>query len=272
MNSFVSFKTSLVSFRTGVSLAVLSSLAAGVSQAAILTALPSPMAQGGMIHLNVTFLDQPADSVTVHADAGLPVLRPLAQWKPGDVFDASDPWFDELDPSAGGAYFNSQYGFVFDAAGSDSIPSGRSVGVRMTALSPGLSVYFYRSTAGAELFAPVFLGEGSPSDAVLWSGGMWHPVFVADPAMAGVVMSASFEFFLADAAPTTPTTTLDYLTPFNAVSGYSAGALTVSFAAVPEPAGFGLLAGLMTAAAAGTRRRRRATRPAANGNLDALRA
>ncbi len=252
------FSSSFYSFSSAVGLtsAALFLSAVGGAHAATLTALPSPMVQGGMIHLNVGFLDQPTDSFSVHADAGTPVLKPLSDWKPGDSLDSYDPWFTNIDPSADGAYFNSQYGFVFDAAGSDSIPPGQSIGVRMTAISAGLEVYFYRSTAGSELFTPVFLSVGSMNDTVLWSGSMWHPVFVADPAMAGVVMSASFEFFLADAAPTTPTTTLDYATLAAAVPGYSVGTLTVSFASVPEPANAAWLVGAAMLGAAGLRRRR----------------
>ena len=242
----------------GLASAALFLAAVGGARAATLAALPSPMLQGGMIHLNIGFLDQPADSFSAHADAGVPVLKPLSEWSAGDTFDPSDPWFGRLDPSADGAYFNSQYGLVFDAAGSDSIPPGRSIGVRMTAISPGLEAYFYRGTAGSELFTPVFLSAGSAGDSVLWSGGMWHPVFVADPAAAGGELSASFEFFLADAAPTTPTTTVDYATPAAAVPGRSVGALTISFAVVPEPANAAGIAGLAMLAATASRRRRSA--------------
>jgi hypothetical protein len=257
----LSFSSSFSSFSSAVGLtsAALFLTAGGDAHAATLTALPSPMVQGGMIHLNVGFLDQATDSFSVHADAGTPVLKPLSEWSAGNALDPSDPWFGRLDPSADGAYFNSQYGFVFDASGSDSIPLGQSIGVRMTAISAGLEAYFYRSTAGSELFTPVFLSVGSMSDTVLWSGSMWHPVFVADPAMAGVVMSASFEFFLADAAPTTPTTTLDYATVAAAVPGYSVGALTVSFTSVPEPANAAWIVGMVMLGATTLRRRRAAT-------------
>lgn len=257
----LSFSSSVSSFSSAVGLtsAALFLTAGGDAHAATLTAFPSPMVQGGMIHLSASFLDQATDSFQVHADAGVPVLKPLSAWSAGNALDPSDPWFGRLDPAVDGASFTRQYGFVFDASGSDSIPPGQSIGVRITAISAGLEAYFYRSTAGSELFTPVFLSVGSVNDSVLWSGGMWHPVFVADPAMAGVVMSASFEFFLADASPTAPSTTLDYATLAAAVPGYSVGALTVSFTAVPEPANAAWTVGLAILGATTLRRRRAAT-------------
>ncbi len=208
-------------------------LGAFASHAAIIQTIPSPMMQGGMIHMNVTFLDQATGTFDVHVDAGTPELKPLTTWSAGNTFDPADPWFDELDPTQSARPFNSQYGFLVDAANSDTLPAGKGIGIRMLSLTPGLQAYFYRGTSGSEDFTQVF----QPGDTdVLWNGVMWHPLFTATQLGNH---TAQFEVFLADTAPGD---TVDYTTAFGLEPGYESKTFSVNFTAVPEPASAGLAA------------------------------
>ena len=145
-----------------------------------------------MIHVYVSFQDVLSNSFSASQDAGTPQLRPLGLWAPGDNFLPSDPWYAALSPSAQGLPFNSQYGFLIDSATSDFPPDGTSIGIRLLSATPGLQAQFYRATA-PKSFTTVF----TPShDYVLWSGGMWHPVFTAPGAGN---YEATFQFFLANA-------------------------------------------------------------------------
>ena len=56
--------------------------------ATVLTALPSPMAQGGMIHINVALN---GSVMEVLVDSGTPVIKPLSAWIPGDTLDSASP-------------------------------------------------------------------------------------------------------------------------------------------------------------------------------------
>lgn len=207
---------------------------ANVLLSATLTSLPSPVAQGGMIHINVAFVDQPTNTFDVHVDAGTPPLQPLSLWNPGDNFDPADPWYAALDPSQEGRAFNSQYGFLIDGANSDPVPTGTSLGIRLLSATPGLSSYFYRATDGNEVFEPVFTVS---HDYVLWNGSMWHPVFTATSAGS---YSATFEFFLAD--QTIGSSPVDFTTDASPEPGYSLGQVTLHWSAIPEPATGGLVA------------------------------
>lgn len=200
--------------------------------AANLSSIPTPMAQGGMIHVYVSFQDVLSNSFSVSTDAGTPQLRPLSLWAPGDNFLPADPWYPALSPSAQGLPFNSQYGFLIDSATSDFPPDGTSIGIRLLSATPGLQAQFYRAT-DPKSFTTVF----TPShDYVLWSGGMWHPVFTAPGAGN---YEATFQFFLANASTAS---VADYTTTAAAVPGYSTANVTLQFTSVPEPSTLALLA------------------------------
>jgi len=214
--------------------------------AANLNSLPTPMAQGGMIHVYVAFQDVLSNSFSVSTDAGTPQLRPLSLWAPGDNFLPSDPWYDALSPSAQGLPFNSQYGFLIDSAMSDFTPPGTSIGIQLLSATPGLQAHFYRATE-PKAFTPVFT---SSHDYVLWTGNMWHPVFTAPGAGN---YEATFQFFLANASASS---VADFTTPAAPVSGYDTANVTLQFTAVPEPATGVLLAGGLAAVLLTWRRRR----------------
>jgi hypothetical protein len=202
-------------------------------RAADLASIPSPMAQGGMIHVYVSFQDVLSNSFNVSTDAGTPQLKPLSLWAPGDNFLPADPWYSALSPSAQGLPFNSQYGFLVNSATSDFPPAGTSIGIRLLSATPGLQARFYRGT-DPKSFTPVFLPA---HDYVLWNGNMWHPVFTAPGAG---YYEATFQFFLADASATS---VADFTTTAGALPGYSTAEITLQFSSVPEPSGLALLAG-----------------------------
>jgi hypothetical protein len=201
-------------------------------RAADLNVLPSPMAQGGMIHVYVSFQDVLSNSFSVSTDAGTPQLKPLSLWAPGDGLLPADPWYNALSPSAQGLPFNGQYGFLIESSTSDFLPSGTSIGIQMLSATPGLQAHFYRGT-DPKAFTPVF----TPShDYVLWNGNMWHPVFTAPGAGN---YEATFRFFLANASATS---VADFSTTAGAVPGYSTADVTLQFTSVPEPSTLLLLA------------------------------
>lgn len=206
-------------------------LAAGVTHAATLNTLPTPVAQGGMIHINVVFQDILDGTFTVTPDAGTPTLQPITLWSPGNDFLPADPWYSALSPNEQGLAFNSQYGFLIDSASSDFLPLGNSIGIRLMSATPGLEAQYYRAT-DPKAFTTIF----EPShDYVLWNGNMWHPVFTA---AAPGDYEATFEFFLADASAGA---VADFTTEASAVPGYSTASVTLHFTAVPEPAVSALL-------------------------------
>lgn len=213
---------------------------AQTSRATVLTTLPSAMAQGGMVHIDVVFQDQPTGTFSSSLEFGgsvVPALKPLSLWKPGDTIDPVKPWYDELDPTQSAMPFGSRWGFRIDTDNSDFRPDGTSLAIRMTSFTTGLGAYFYNAS-GAGTFQPVFHTAGSPHDYVLWSGAMWHPYFTMPAATAyGTSVSATFEFFLANA---TITGDVDYTTTAGYESGYSVGSQTITWTAIPEPGTLGL--------------------------------
>lgn len=209
-----------------------------VAQAATLTALPTPMQQGGMIMPAVDFIPSGTDSgtVTVTQPSTVPVIAPLTYWKPGDDLNNGKSWSDELDPVSGaGLAFSSRYGFNPAAATLSSVlPAGTTLGIKMTSASAGLKGYLYNSTAN--LFDLVYDSAG---DSVLWGSlMMWHPVFTVDAAnfAIGNTYTATFEVYVAtpDAAVNT-TYTVDKDTTSTTTAGYSSSSVTLTWQAVPEP-------------------------------------
>jgi hypothetical protein len=201
------------------------------SGAAVLTTLPTPMNQGGMIHINVAF-NELTSALTAAPEAGTPAIKPLSAWKPGDTFAPSSPWYATLDPTQGAGFFNSQFGLVlFD---SDPLPSGSQIMVGLVSETPGLEVFQWKNTSPQNFTG--ILGTGGSATSWNWGSvahGMTHPMFVM-PAGSSGSASATLSFTLADGTGL-------------ALPGYTATQATLNFTVVPEPSALLLssLAGLL---------------------------
>ena len=185
--------------------------------ATVLTTLPSPVDQGGMIHINVALN---GSTLTAVPEAGTPDLKPLSSWKPGDTLDPLSPWYATLDPAQAAGLFNSRFGLVLFE--SDPLPADTKIMVSWIAGTPGLEAFRWRNSA-PQLFDPI-LGTGGSAVSWDWSTvshGMMHPVFVM-PAGSSGAANVTLAFTLTDSAGTP-------------VPGYSAAQTTVGFNVIPEP-------------------------------------
>lgn len=232
-------------------------------KAGLITAVPGPDDQGGMIMPMVsidategTGSEPTAGSVVISFDpSSIPELRPLTHWSPGDWFAETAAWRADLSPADGavsgmpaanagnGDLFNNQYGFMFMSMGtmmSANIPSGNSLAIRLDHLTNSdLKAYNYVNNQN--LWDQVFDDIDSQ---VLWNGTMWHNYFTMPADTEPGTYSARFEIFIAS-------------TPFTGTTGfaqYDAAALSATanpnftsafieyeFTVIPEPAHFVLL-------------------------------
>lgn len=204
-------------------------LASAPVGATVLTNLPTPMDQGGMIHINVALSGA---ILSAAPEAGVPVLKPLSAWKPGDSLDPVSPWYATLDPAQAAGLFNSQFGFVLFE--SDPLPAGSKIMIELVSGTPGLEVFRWRNTA-PQLFDPILGTDGS---AASWdwgtvSHGMMHPMFVM-PAGSNGAAGATFSFTLTDSAGAP-------------LPGYTPAQATVPFSVIPEPSAamFSILGGML---------------------------
>ncbi len=219
------------------------------SRAAVLDALPNAMAQGGMVHIDVVFTGNMSASFTSTLEFGgsvVPPMKPLTLWSPGDTINPSKAYYDEIDPTQSAMMFSSRWGFRLDTDNSVPVPTGTSLGIRMTSCTPGLGAYFYNSV-GSGTFQPVFLTTAAPHDYVLWSGTMWHPYFtMPNTTPHGTTINATFEFFLANQ---TNSGNVDWTTTAGYEPGYTVGTQTITWTAIPEPSVMGLFIGASMALA-----------------------
>ena len=199
-------------------------LLASHAGATVLATLPTPMNQGGMIHLNIALK---GNALTVDPEPGTPVIQGLSSWKPGDTFDPGSPWYATLDPTQAAGLFNSQFGLVlYD---SDPLPVGAKILVGWVSGAPGMEVFQWKNTA-PQMFNGI-LGTGGSASTWDWgtvAHGMMHPMFVM-PAGASGPASATLSFTLADAEGA-------------ALPGYSGVQATVNFNVVPEPSSLAMIA------------------------------
>lgn len=165
------------------------SLASVPTHAATLTAVPM---QGGMAMPMVSY-NATAAHIEVMMPMEIPQLTPLLVSNPADNFDPGDPWFDSVDPARQGAAFSRRYGFVMDAM-TDPLPPNTQMWIRKLAGAPELKAYRYKETA-PKAWEPIF-GTAGVTNALYWSGMMFHPAFTAPPGTND--LTATFEVYLLD--------------------------------------------------------------------------
>lgn len=219
-------------------------------RAEVLTAIPGPDDQGGMIMPMVT-LSGNTLGVMFMPPGTPPVLASLNHWSMGDTFQSTAAWYPQLDPVGGaGDLFNNQYGFTFMG----SIPAEKALGIRLLSASPGLESWNYVNNQNR--FDQIFQNVG---DQVLWNGSMWHNYFTLPSNAAPGLYTASFEVFIANTTFTTGTGFADYTA--NALSAtqdmsYSTVTINYTWQVVPEPSTYAL-AGCALAVLAFAKFRRR---------------
>lgn len=196
--------------------------------ATILATLPTPVDQGGMIHINVSLQ---GSNLVALPEAGTPVIQPLSNWKPGDSLDVASPWYSTLDPAQAAGLFNSRFGLLIDAGATDPLPSGSKIMVGWVSGTAGLEAYRWRNSPAPQLFEGI-MGTGGSSSSWDWSSvshGMMHPLFTM-PAGSSGSATATLSFTLVDASNIP-------------LAGYNPTEATVNFSVVPEPSALVLSAG-----------------------------
>jgi hypothetical protein len=200
------------------------------SGAAVLTTLPTPMNQGGMIHINIAF-NELTSALTAVPEPGTPVIKPLSEWKPGDTFSPTSPWYATLDPTQAAGLFNSQFGLVLFE--SDPLPAGSQIMVGVVSKTPGLDAFQWKNTDPQNFTG--MLGTGGSATSWNWGSvahGMMHPMFVM-PSGSNGTAGVTLSFTLADGSGI-------------ALPGHTPAQATLNFTVVPEPSALLLssLAGL----------------------------
>lgn len=213
-------------------------LAAQSSNATIITAIPGPDDQGGMIMPMVTLTGNTLGVMFMPLSEA-PVLAGLNTWSPGNTFSPAAAWYGPLDPVGGaGDLFNNQYGFTFMG----TIPDGKALGLRLTSVSSS-ELQFFNYVNNQNLFDEVFTDVNSQ---VLWNGSMWHNYVTAPNDLAPGTYTATFEVFIANATFTSGTGFADYtpgaLTATQDMS-YDTVTITYTWTVVPEPSTGLLMAG-----------------------------
>ena len=267
MTTFIIKKVCAFGAAVAVACATWGMLSRQAASAGEISAIPSPMAQGGMIMptfsiINADNFGNPTTGqLSVSFSPSVPQMQSLEQWSPGSWFATGATWRADLGSPAGvggtpaanagaGDLFSSRYGFQFTADGTTTafVPAGKSLGIRLTSVSsPLLESYNY--DAGLNLWDPIFTATSPTSGSqVLWDGTMWHNLFVLPTAAPGGTYTADFEVSVANTAFTSTTT---------GKAQYDAAALTATadasftpasvtytwdVAAVPEPSTLAMLA------------------------------
>lgn len=225
--------------------------------ASLITGVPGPDDQGGMIMPMVTIqassgtgADPTAGSINITFNPPYaPTLKPLDVWSPGNWFDEFAAWRADLGPADGsvpgmpsanagsGDLFNNQYGFMFMSMGTmmmANIPAGNSIGIRLDSISsPDLQSFNYGLSANR--WDPVF---GSIDSQVLWSGSMWHNYFTLPADAAPGTYTAVFEIFVSSTPFTGSTGFAQYDAAAMAAGknpNFTSAFLTYNFEVVPEP-------------------------------------
>lgn len=230
----------------------------------VLSSIPGPDAQGGMIMPMVMIInsDNPAEPTTGElaisfSPSAVPVLKPLSEWSPGGWFAEGALWREDLSPPVGvgstppanagsGALFNSQYGFTWMANPMMEmafVPTGKALGIRLVSRSSE-DIAIFNHGSGT-LWDPILTEIGSQ---VLWSGNMWHPVFTVSSGAAVGTYTVEFEIFIADTTFTSGTGWVDYSLSALAANenpNFATATVVFEFAVIPEPETFAAAAGLL---------------------------
>lgn len=245
----------------------------------VITSVPGPDAQGGMIMPMVTIINTDNATNPTEGDisisfnpSSVPVLRSLSEWSPGNWFAETAAWRADLSPPVGvggtplanagnGDLFNNQYGFMFMSMpmeGMANIPSGKSLAIRLLSVSSGdLGIFNYRNDIN--LWDPVLGGIGSQ---VLWNGSMWHGYFTLPADAAAGTYTAEFEVFIADTTFTSGGW-VDYTPAALAAAqdpNFTAATVSYEFTVIPEPGAYALALGALMLVFVAVRRCRPACR------------
>jgi hypothetical protein len=212
--------------------------------AAVLTAIPGPDDQGGMIMPMISLVGTNLNT-SFNVDTP-PLLQSLSTWSPGDTFSPTASWYSLLDPIGGdGALFNNQFGFTFMAnpgMGMSNVPAGKSLAIKLLSVSSNqLESWNYVNTQNR--FDEVFTGSGSQ---VLWRGSMWHNYFTLPGDVTPGIYTAAFQVFITSTAFTSGTGFVDYSpSALNATMDTSYNPVTVNYSweVVPEPSSLLLAVG-----------------------------
>lgn len=230
--------------------------------AGLITSVPGPDDQGGMIMPSVSILatsgsgsNPTAGTINISFNpTSTPVLQALESWDAGSWFAEDAAWRLDLGSPAGvggtplanagsGDLFNNQYGFMFMGMGTmmmANVPTGKSLGIKLTSFSSNLMESFNYSSS-ANRWDQVFLQPGSQ---VLWNGSMWHNYFTLPSTATPGSYSATFEVFMANQAFTAGTGFADYSAAALAATkdeNFTSASVTYQWAVVPEPSTYALL-------------------------------
>lgn len=230
--------------------------------AGLITAVPGPDDQGGMIMPSVsilatsgTGLNPTAGTININFNpSSIPVLQPLESWDAGSWFAEDAAWRLDLGSPAGvggtppanagnGDLFNNQYGFMFMGMGTmmmANVPTGKSLGIKVTSFSSNL-MESYNYSSSSNRWDQVFIDEGSQ---VLWNGSMWHNYFTLPSLSSPGTYSATFEVFIANQAFTAGTGFVDYSAAALTAAkdeNFTSASVTYEWSVVPEPSTYVLL-------------------------------
>jgi hypothetical protein len=241
--------------------AILSVSAISPTFAGLITAVPGPDDQGGMLMpmVSIQATSGPASDPTAgivnvsFSPPSVPVLSSLQTWSPNDWFAETAAWRPDLSSPEGiggtpaanagsGNLFNNQYGFMFMSMGSmmmANVPTGKALAIKLTSISSA-SMQSYNYGNASNRWDQVFPVVDSQ---VLWDGSMWHNYFTLPASALAGSYTASFEIFIANTPFTGTTGFAQYdAAALSALKDTNFTAATVDYTwnVVPEASSLGL--------------------------------